>query len=345
MYQILVVGTSRKTRGGITAVIKAHEQGHQWRKYRCKWIETHIDRSNLMKLLYFFRALIQYIILLPFCKLVHIHHAELHREIIFFALAKLLRKKTILHLHACYPETTINGPRKGIFHWAFSNADRVIVLSENWREMVADYLDISANIEVLHNPCPKIESTVIGTKASKQILFAGSICERKGYHDLIAAFSQIAEIHNDWVLVFIGNGEIEKGLDLVEQMGIREKVQFRGWLEGKEKGKAFSEAAIYCLPSYAEGFPMGVLEAWAYGLPVITTPVGGLSDVLLNQENCLLFNPGDKEQLRKQLAAMIENDALRLKIRTGSLTIAKNLFSQDLINEKLERLYESILNA
>lgn len=44
MNKVLIIATSQKTRGGITAVIKAHEVGEQWKKFHCKWIETHIDK-------------------------------------------------------------------------------------------------------------------------------------------------------------------------------------------------------------------------------------------------------------------------------------------------------------
>lgn len=53
MPKVLVVATSRKTRGGITSVVKAHETGNQWKKYHCKWIETHRDGPSWRKILYF----------------------------------------------------------------------------------------------------------------------------------------------------------------------------------------------------------------------------------------------------------------------------------------------------
>ena len=66
MARVLVVATSRKTRGGITSVVKAHETGAQWKKYHCRWIQTHRDGNPIRKLWYLFTALIEYACLLPF---------------------------------------------------------------------------------------------------------------------------------------------------------------------------------------------------------------------------------------------------------------------------------------
>ena len=64
MNKVLVIATSRKTRGGITSVVKAHETGPQWRKNHCKWIQTHRDGCSLRKILYLIIALLEYLILL-----------------------------------------------------------------------------------------------------------------------------------------------------------------------------------------------------------------------------------------------------------------------------------------
>lgn len=66
MFKVLVVATSRKTRGGITSVINAHEKGAQWKHFHCRWIETHIDKGWVYKLWYFITGFIQYLIMLPF---------------------------------------------------------------------------------------------------------------------------------------------------------------------------------------------------------------------------------------------------------------------------------------
>ena len=102
MPKVLVVATSRKTKGGITSVVKAHETGEQWKKFHCKWIETHRDGNSVRKLWYLATALIEYICLLPFYDIVHIHvglRTSVNRKLIFARIALLFRKKIIVHFH------------------------------------------------------------------------------------------------------------------------------------------------------------------------------------------------------------------------------------------------------
>ena len=92
MTRVLVVATSRMTRGGITSVVKAHETGEQWKKYHCRWIETHRDGPTWRKIWYLVTALLEYVVLLPFYDIVHIHVAttqSARRKKLFFTLAKL----------------------------------------------------------------------------------------------------------------------------------------------------------------------------------------------------------------------------------------------------------------
>ena len=91
---VLVVATSHKTRGGITAVVNAHKQGEQWDRCNCKWIETHIDRSRLQSVLYLLKAIVSYVVLLPKASIVHIHLSEpmsALRKLFFFFFANILK--------------------------------------------------------------------------------------------------------------------------------------------------------------------------------------------------------------------------------------------------------------
>ena len=87
---------------------------------------------------------------------------------------------------------------------------------------------------------------------------------------------------------------------------------------------------------------MAVLDAWAYGLPVITTPVGGIPDIAKDGENLLLFQPGNYDQLAVQMERLIKDSALREKIQKQSLILATTKFNINTINKEIEDLYKSL---
>ena len=347
MTKVLVIATSRKTRGGITSVIKAHETGEQWKEFHCKWIETHIDKGIMSKLFFFIKGWIQFMFNLPFCQIVHIHMSEpasAIRKCFFFPFAKVLGKKVIIHFHAFSPETTIRGKHERVYKYLFNNADKIIVLSQLWKGYVNDVFHLGNKVVVIYNPCTT--EILKGNYPKKmQILYAGTVNARKGYADMIRAFAQIANKYSEWSIVFAGNGDVKQGKELAKNLGIEKQTIFLGWISGIEKDKAFKEASIFCLPSYAEGFPMAVLDAWAYGLPVITTPVGGIPDIAEDGKNLLLFTPGDVEQLARQFEQIIKNENLRNKITNESIRLAHTTFNQQVINKQIGDLYKELLNS
>lgn len=343
MTKVLVVATSRKTRGGITSVVKAHETGEQWKKYHCLWIQTHRDGNPIRKLWYLFTALIEYACLLPFYDIVHIHIATTQsakRKRLFFYPAKWLGKKTIFHFHPSNEKFLFEPYNQKLYRSLFTKADIVIVLSEQWRRWLKEALHVTENVKVLYNPCPTVVCKP--ELQEKNILFAGTIIHRKGYEDLIRAFGKIAPKHPDWKIVLAGNGEIERAKEIAKEAGVDKQTVFLGWVSGHAKEEAFWHASIYCLASYGEGFPMGVLDAWAYGLPCIVTPVGGLPDIVINGENGLTFTPGDVSALASQLDKMITDDSLRNHIAAESLKLSHTKFDIGNINRKLGDIYNDL---
>ena len=339
--KVLIVATSFSTKGGISSVIKAHQAGLQWEELHCKWLETHIDKGSIFKLYYFLKAVIQYLFLMPAYDLVHIHTSEPSsalRKVFFLWYAKLFGKKVIIHFHAFSIETTINSKFRQVYQFLFSSADVVIVLSEYWRTEIIQTFKLSHKIKILYNPCASPDTTIFYSR-QKNILYAGSINDRKGYKDLLIAFSKVAKDFPDWKIVFAGCGEIEKAKKISIELDIDDQCLFLGWISGQSKDKVFKEASIFCLPSYAEGFPMAVLDAWAYSIPVISTPVGGLIDIVSDDKNILLFNPGDIDMLSKQLKRLIRDSKLYSILKQESIKLASETFNLESVNNELRHLY------
>lgn len=341
--RVLILATSRKTRGGITAVLKAHETGVQWKRFHCHWVQTHRDGNNVRKLLYLAFAWLDFLVRIPFYDIVHVHFSlgtTARRKVPFVKVAKALGKKVIIHLHC---GSQINEIWNKDYTYLFSVADISLLLSENLLHMVEEHTGKGHDYRVCYNPCPQIRKEPILQK-KKQILFSGTLYAGKGYQDLIRAFAKIAKKYPDWKVVFAGNGEVEKGKAISKELCIANQVEFLGWVSGEQKDRAFRESIIFCLPSYAEGFPMAVLDAWAYGLPVITTPVGGIPDVARDGDNMLLFNPGDIDTLAKQMEKMIVDEKLRESIAEESTLLAHTTFNVKTINKQLVDIYEELTN-
>lgn len=252
----------------------------------------------------------------------------------------MLNKIVIFHFHPSNEKFLFEPDNKALYHKLFSEADLILVLSRQWQRWINDALGLQDKIQVLYNPCPKVARRADLRK--NHILFAGTIIPRKGYETLLRGFAIIADKYPQWTIVFAGNGEIEKARSMAVELCIENQVEFKGWISGIEKVRVFQEASIYCLASDGEGFPMGVLDAWAYGLPCVVTPVGGLPDIVEDGENALVFPVGNVEILSQQLEKLISNVELRTKISQASIELADNTFNIKKINMELGQIYESL---
>lgn len=351
MPKVLIIATSRKTRGGITSVIKAHEQGEQWKDFHCKWIQTHRDGSKARKLFYLIRAWVQYILLLPFYNIIHIHlslGSSGRRKLPFIRMAKKLNKKIIVHFHPPIETILFDPKNKSLGEEIFGKADLVLVLSPQWKKWINEaFPNNNFNMEVLYNPCPKVNRTNVARK--KQILYAGTILRRKGYDILIKAFAKIADRFPEWKVVFAGNpafrdgyNEMEDGKQIAEELGIASQLEWLGWINGDKKEEVFNESSIYCLASKGEGFPMSVLDAWAYGIPCVMTPVGGIPDIVKDGVEGLLFPIDDVDKLAEQLERMMSDNELRVNVVNATDQYVNKTFNIQEINRQLKNIYKSL---
>jgi len=345
--RVLVVATGRKSKGGINSVIKAYTQTEFWNQWQCYWLESHIDKNKWMKAIYFAKSLVTYIIKLPTYQIVHIHFSEpasAIRKSAYLRLARLFNKKVITHFHSFSTQTTIDGKYQLVYYNLFHSSDQILVLSKSWKQWLSNkWPELENKIEILYNPCLKKARTETSVK-NKSILYAGILNDRKGYTDLIKGFAKIVQTNSDWKLILAGDGEIEKGKQLVKDLNIGNNVEFLGWVTGEEKERAFQNSSIFCLPSYAEGFPMAVLDAWAYGLPVITTPVGGIPDVLIDNINGLFIKPGDTEGIAFALEKLIGDEVLQDKLSKESLKLSQTAFGLDNITQQLDCIYSRLVS-
>lgn len=313
---VMVVGPGPQTEGGITEVIQRVIRALDNRSdYRLKWIAMHRSGSALQKVGAALAGYLEVLVTMPRYDFVHIHSAayvSFYRKSLVFWVARLWRRPVIWHLHTPNNDFCDFFGAPGVLgkyrRWVLRKSARVAVLSESWRPLASQYIDDS-KLRVILNPIPEVgpEAPPATSDGPVRVLYLAHLIQRKGYPDLIRAFAGVFRVNPDCKLVFAGSGETQEALDLCIELGIEDAVEFLGWIGEAQRSEELRKARIFVLPSYQEGLPMGVLEAMAFGLALVTTPVGGIGDVVFDQENGVLVPPGDVSELENALLGLVQD--------------------------------------
>lgn len=349
MKKILMIGTHPDTMGGVASVINVYRDNGVFERHPIEYLATHRDGGARVKLAAFGRALVRFAALLVTGKigLIHVHtasRASFWRKSVFMFAARVFGIPSILHLHGA--EFHLFYERSGplarrIIRSTFQNASHVVVLSEAWRKWVQG-IGVTPAISVIYNPVtfpeapPEWSSRVPG-----RTLFFGRVGARKGAFDLLAAAAALRG-STELTVNLGGDGDIEKAREMAAELGIADQVEFLGWVRGDVKHRALREARIYALPSYNEGLPMSVLEAMAAGLPVLTTPVGGIPEAVSDGVEGFLVQPGDVPGLTARWRQLLTDDALARRMGEAARSKVERCFSATVILPQVENLYRTL---
>ena len=337
----IVVGPSSRMRGGITTVIRTQERSALWSRWGCVWIGTTLSRSMPWKLLWVSMALVRYARHLPRTDLVHIHLTDgisARRKSLFFQPALWMGKPIVVHFHAPSFEESEASARFAPLARMFRSATRVVVLSRNWAELVTRHVP-GARVRVVRNAVDAPGEIVPMEHRANRIVYAGILNGRKGFRDLVEAFAKIAPDFPDWTLVLAGDGEVEWARRRVLDLGLRERIEVPGWMSRSAVMDLMGASAVFCLPSLAEGFPMTVLEAFANGCAVVTTPVGGLAEELRDGEDLVFVRPSDIASIAGGLVAVMSSQELRRNLSLRGRELTTTRYGIDASMASLEAVY------
>jgi glycosyltransferase involved in cell wall biosynthesis len=160
-----------------------------------------------------------------------------------------------------------------------------------------------------------------------------------GIFDLLDAIAALLAHIPDIQLVCAGDGDLGSVARYAERLGIEDAVSLPGWVGPAEKQALMNLAAVYVLPSYAEGLPVSLLEAMASGLPVAATSVGGIPDVVADGVNGFLFAPGDSAMLQRLLRRLIHDPELGKRIALAARETVRARFATERVLAQLDELY------
>ncbi|UGQ47650.1 glycosyltransferase family 4 protein [Massilia endophytica] len=346
-----MVGTDPQTMGGVAAVVNVYREAGLFQQYPVRYLSTHRDGGGWTKLRAAAGALLSFagLLLRGRVSLLHCHTASRNsfwRKTPFFLLAFLFRVPAILHLHGgefhLFYEKESGPLKRRLIRFIYDHAAHIIVLSERWRQWVSG-MSRNPNISVIYNPvllpqpAPDWSQRVPG-----QTLFFGRLGKGKGVYDLLAAARELKDGHPGLQLALGGDGEVEQARAAAAELGIGEQTAFLGWVRGEQKLSALRQATIYTLPSYNEGMPMSILEAMAWGLPVLATPVGGIPDAISDGVEGFLVAPGDVGALAQRWAQLLDDPQLAQRMGEAARRKVAAVFATDAVLPRLGQLYQSL---
>ncbi|HYD30859.1 MAG TPA: glycosyltransferase, partial [Azospirillaceae bacterium] len=314
--RVLMMGTSTEALGGVAAVQRVILDHWRPKSYRLTHLATHVDGDRWRKLATAGRALALLVraAVTERPDLVHVHFSargSFWRKAVFITAASLCGLPVIGHAHAGgFPAFYAACPpwRQRTIRWVLNRLDRLVVLTDDWRDFYAPLYRRGAPV-VLPNPVPFPIRPPQGAKGPPVMLALGRLGPNKGTYDVLRAIPAVLEHYPDAEFWFGGDGDVEKVSRLVAAESWGRQVRLLGWVSGAEKEAALTRAHVFLLPSYFEGLPMAVLEAMAFGLPVITTPVGGIPEAVTHAETGLLVEPGNVADLVKAILSLLDDPA------------------------------------
>jgi glycosyltransferase involved in cell wall biosynthesis len=266
-------------------------------------------------------------------------------QIFYFAeavvLAEHMKREGVIHLHnhiataSCtvamlasevsgIPYSyTIHGP--GIFfepmHWRIdaktARARFVSCISDFCRSQVMMFSDREhwRKLHVVHCGVQPERYTGARKGSGRRLLFVGRLASVKGASVLFEALEQVIPRFPDLRLTLIGDGPERGDFEQeVQTRGLGEAVIFAGYRSQAEVAAALQEADMLVLPSFAEGVPVVLMEAMAAGLPVVTTRVAGIPELVEDRVSGLLVPPGDTDALAGAICELLADPALRTRM-------------------------------
>nr|WP_276698471.1 glycosyltransferase [Methanobacterium formicicum] len=184
-----------------------------------------------------------------------------------------------------------------------------------------------------------------------QILSVGYLIERKGFEYLIKAMPFVLKEHKQARLKIVGSGPMESKLkELIYELNLEGEVEILKNVSDEELLMIYNSADIFVLPSIVdsqgntEGLGVVLLEAMACGLPVIGSNVGGIPDIIENNESGLLVPERDIPSLTGAILQLTTDHKLRGKLSHSSLNTVKNRFNWDHISESYIDDYNNVFD-
>jgi glycosyltransferase involved in cell wall biosynthesis len=241
--------------------------------------------------------------------------------------------------------------------WSLPKADRVVTVCDAFKQKLVKMGVSRERIHVQHNsirpePAVKVEEMRalqrrLGMKeGTRMILAVGRLSKEKAQIVLLRAFKNLSETHGEINarLVIVGDGpEREPLAAAAASLGLSDRVIFTGQVNNVQV--YFVAADVLVNPSHSEGSPYVLLEAMAAGLPIVATAVGGVPEMIENNETALLVPASDPQAMANAIARMLNDEKLAGQLAENASELVSSRLSPEAHVRSLAEIYRAVISS
>jgi glycosyltransferase involved in cell wall biosynthesis len=226
-------------------------------------------------------------------------------------------------------------------------ADRILCLNLEDRDYLVRHMRVSPKRVARIYPGADLAFAPPGGgrdySCSERLLFAATWRKNKGIEDLVPAFITLAARWPQLRLTVLGAGVPAAAVLGAFPEPLRARIECRTASDDLETAAAFRAADVFVLPSLFEGTPLTLMEAMMCGLPIVTTAVCGMRDVIRHGENGLLVPIREPQLIADAVGQLLEDSRLRARLGRSAQEDALNRYTWDRVAEPVIAVYEELV--
>jgi glycosyltransferase involved in cell wall biosynthesis len=241
------------------------------------------------------------------------------------------------------------GILSALSRYVYARTSRATLVSSFLRKRLLDNLDVIAGEKVIVIPMPvgmeHFPKTPQPENDAPILLSVARYTRQKRLDDIISAAAKLRDANLFFKIVMVGEGPLEMELkELVEQNGLTDRVEFIPLVAQQKLGELYRQSDAVILSSEGEGFGLVLVEAGLTGRAVIGARSGGITDIINDGKNGLLYEVGDVNALADCIKSLLTDARRRTELGEGGYKRAMEKFSTPVLVDQVYRLFMSLMN-
>lgn len=278
---------------------------------------------------------------------VHVHWAIPHGPI-GYAMARAADARLVTTFYGAeirWAESRFP-PGRSFLRW-YTRRSALVAISRSTRDALRAYTETPVSIVPYGVPLPGSDGARETGPGAPVVLFVGRLVARKGVDRLLRALATIT--HRSWTFEIVGFGPERETLEgLTRELNLTQRVRFLGRVTEIELEAAYRRATTFVLPATfderadTEGLGVVLLEAMSYGVPVVATRVGGITDIVIDGQTGVLVDD-DVEAMATAIVGLLDDEDRARELGHAGRERVRSAFSWESIVTRLDDVYRGIV--